>query len=439
MTTANPRAFAVWFKDFGRWSVSSFFTVGWRWPRHVIRPLAAAIQRRFDPVDRAKVTFADLRLVTLHFDGEMESRDVEDKRDFKGKLFYAEPGDVVYSKIDVRNGAIGVVPASLHTVAVSAEYPVYRVLPDVAVAEYVKLVFRTAGFRQQINTMTSGTSGRKRVQPSEVEQIEVPFPALHVQRAIVRRWRDAQDEIDAAKEVLEKTIAALNERIFSLYRAQSTPDVIHSRCFVLHFKDLEQWDTKSTRAAAYRLACPSFRPMREFIEDATESVRPFAEPEKDWPIYGVSKKEGVFFAGMKKGREFNAPCKRIRKDWFVHNPTRSAVGSLGIVPDVPEDAITSPEYQVWRVKETGEERLLPGYVAALVQTPFFIDLVQFYRVGTVKQRMYVQNLRQVRLPCLDESEQRKYAEAREDAVRAIEEAKTHAEHASTEVEEMILR
>jgi len=28
-------------------------------------------------------------------------------------------------------------------------------------------------------------------------------------------------------------------------------------------------------------------------------------------------------------------------------PTRANVGSIGIVGDVPQDAITSPEYQVW--------------------------------------------------------------------------------------------
>ena len=29
--------------------------------------------------------------------------------------------------------------------------------------------------------------------------------------------------------------------------------------------------------------------------------------------------------------------------------TRPEQGSLGIVPDVPDDAITSPEYQVWKL------------------------------------------------------------------------------------------
>ena len=95
---------------------------------------------------------------------------------------------------------------------------------------------------------------------------------------------------------------------------------------------------------------PFIPPMGDFIEDATELIYPAVEPDKDWPVYGVNNKEGVFLNSHQKGSSFNASYKRIRKDWFFHNPTRCNVGSLGIVPDVPEDAITSPEYQVWRMK-----------------------------------------------------------------------------------------
>jgi len=201
-SSAPTKAFAVWSKELERWSVLSFYKVGWKWPAAVIRPLSAALERRFDSVDRAKVRFADLQLVTLHFDGEMEPRNLDGKSGFKGKLFYAQAGDVVYSKIDVRNGAIGVVPLAMPTIAVSAEYPVYRVRPDVALPEYVKLLFRTGAFRRQINSMISGASGRKRVQPSDLEEIEVPLPPLPVQRAIIRPWQEAQAELEAARRKL---------------------------------------------------------------------------------------------------------------------------------------------------------------------------------------------------------------------------------------------
>lgn len=152
----------------------------------------------------------------------------------------------------------------------------------------------------------------------------------------------------------------------------------------------------------------------------------------------MSNREGVFLNGYQKGDPFNAAYKRIRKNWFFHNPTRCNVGSLGIVPDVPQDAITSPEYQVWRVKEDTLAPFLPEFIAVLIRTPFFLDLVQFNRVGTVKQRMYTENLCQLRIPYLPEAEQREYAHAREKAIIDLTAAKDRLAQARKDVEAMIL-
>jgi type I restriction enzyme S subunit len=128
----------------------------------------------------------------------MEPRDRESQKDFKGRLFFAFAYDVVYSRIDVRNGAIGIVPPEMPRVAVSSEYPVYKASPDIALPSYIKLLFRTNYLRRAINSMISGASGRKRVQPEQIEAIKVPLPPLTIQRAIVKQWEEAQKEIAEA-------------------------------------------------------------------------------------------------------------------------------------------------------------------------------------------------------------------------------------------------
>src|SRR5437879_4366014 len=112
------------------------------------------------------------------------------------------------------------------------------------------------------------------------------------------------------------------------------------RCYVLQWSELLRWDLKSARAAAFRTAHPRFRPLGEFIEESTEIVHPSREPFHNWPVFGVNNRGGVSFSHMQLGNTFNSAYKRIRKDWFFHNPTRANVGSLGRVPEVPPDAIT---------------------------------------------------------------------------------------------------
>ena len=175
MTQAHPKAFAIWFKDLELWNPRSYFEIDWKWPVEVIRPLSTALERRQEVIDKRKHTFIDAPPITLRFDGSVETREIGSKTSFKGNLFAARTGNVVYSKIDVRNGAIGIVPESLPLVSVTAEFPVYEVKSEVATSEYIQILLKTDLFRERTNSLVSGASGRKRVQPEQLESIKVPF------------------------------------------------------------------------------------------------------------------------------------------------------------------------------------------------------------------------------------------------------------------------
>ena len=249
MTTASApprRAFAVWWKDLERWSVGAFRAPSWKWPRDQIKPLSFALQRRSEPVDKKTFELRPEHIVTLRFTGGIEPRDLHGKTNFKGSLFFARAGDIVYSKIDVRNGAIGIVPEAMPVVAVTSEFPVYRIRPDAALSEYVQLVFQTANFRSIINRMVSGASGRKRVQPDDLERVEIPLPPLAEQAAIVARWREAQTQIAAARARVEKIEADIQRRFLAdlglkLPQLQQQP-----KAFAVWWKDLFAFSPRAT-------------------------------------------------------------------------------------------------------------------------------------------------------------------------------------------------
>ena len=197
---------------------------------------------------------------------------------------------------------------------------------------------------------------------------------------------------------------------------------------------LSNGDVKAGRAAAFISANPDFVRLGDYTEESTETVRPWDEPEKEWLIYGVNNKEGVFLGSRQEGKGFNAPYKKIREDWFFHNPTRANVGSLGIVPDVPDNAVTSPEYQVWRLKSG----FLPDFMALLLRTDYFLALVAFNRVGGVKQRMYYANLAEIRLPEIPDTVQQDFAQRRREILRNIGATNETLVERKTEIKKMIL-
>ncbi len=371
-------------------------------------------------------------LLTIRFDGSIEPREPVRIKGIKGRLFRAYPGDVVFSKIDVRNGAIGLAPDDIDCMCVTSEFPVYSVDFQKTDPGYVKLLFRTVAFKKLLNSMISGASGRKRIQPTQLEEVKVPIPPLPIQQEIVAHWDAAQRERAAAVTAL----SALVSELYSWLAKQTTGfgQLTRSKVFLANYENIQQWDVKAGRAAAFITANPDFIRLGDYTEECTETVRPWDEPEKEWPIYGVNNKEGVFLSSRQVGKDFNAPYKKIEKDWFFHNPTRANVGSLGIVPEVPTDAITSPEYQVWRLK--GSFR--PDFMALMLRTDYFLALVDINRVGGVKQRMYYTNLAEIRLPEIPTEVQKNFADRRQEILANITAANEKLAKRKKNIEKMIL-
>ena len=375
---------------------------------------------------------AVITMLTIRFDGSIEPRASCRLKEIKGQLFRAYPGDVVFSKIDVRNGAIGLAPDGIAPICVTSEFPVYSVDAKKVEPAFVKLLFRTSAYKQILNSMISGTSGRKRIQPSQLERVRVPIPPMGIQREIVAHWHAAEQRKELADAAFSDLVADLNRVL--LERTRAFESITSARRFVARFENTHKWDLKGGRAAAFIAANKDFVRLGDCIEECKETVKAWEKPDTRWPIYGVNNREGVFLSSIQKGRNFNAPYKRIEKDWFFHNPTRANVGSLGIVGEVSDEAVTSPEYQVWRL--TGV--FLPEFMALVLRTTYFLSLVEINRVGGVKQRMYYSNLAEIRLPKISLSDQREFAHQGSNLLRDIKSAKKFLLDRSAAVEEMIV-
>lgn len=327
----RPKAFIILFKDLHVWSVGSFFNLNWQWPAEYIKPLSAALRRKVDEMKKEEYLSGELKLVTLHFDGAMVPRATNGKNDFKGKLYLAATGDVVYSKIDVRNGAIGIVPEDMARVAVSSEFPVYEVNSEAALPQYIKLLFRTQYFRQAINSMISGTSGRKRVQPSQLEDIEVPLLPLPIQQLIVKRWQNSQEEVRTAIE----RVQFLNERIdkdflFDL-GLKIDSSISNKKAFSVWWNQLSRWDVMFAQNIGRDFHSTKYETVRisdviNPLKDTVRRTNPYTTPKEKVNYIGLANVEAltgrlVNFSPM-LGEEIESSCVVFDKEHVLYGKLR---------------------------------------------------------------------------------------------------------------------
>lgn len=173
--------FVARFKDMeqwtGKWGESSELA-----SRYPLLPLSKVLIARREPVE-IDGALGDWQAITIKFSGEVLPRNRTDA--FKGAMFAAYPGDIVFSKIDARNGAVGLIPDSIPQAVVTSEYPVFTPKADKVRAAYLSRLLRAEHFRNALQRKASGTSGRKRITPKGFLSLVIPVPPLAEQDVLV--------------------------------------------------------------------------------------------------------------------------------------------------------------------------------------------------------------------------------------------------------------
>ncbi len=398
---AHSKRFLVNFSDIDFWDVNSSYLKLTNYCEWTTYPLSQLVKIRMEEATKEEIsTHSILLLDRISFD---EGKVFAGKRlQTQMKQFKGYKGDIVVSKINAKKGAVGVVKGDFH---IGSTIHFRTLIPncDLIDTRFLWLALRSSYCRNQFRIATGG-QGKGEISEKLLLQIEIPFPKRKIQQKIVAYWEKVQQAAETCKSAKLQLIVKLNQLLIS--RTDKYKLLRNSKLFSVHFSKASQWDLKAGRAAVFKEANPSFIRLGDYTVECAKMVKPWEFTNKVWPIYGVNNKSGVFLSAEQKTSDFNTAYKRIEKNWFFHNPTRANVGSLGIVPEVSEDALTSPEYQVWRLIDGFE----PEFMDLMLHTEYFLTLVSFNRVGGVKQRMYYTNLAEIRLPLIENKIQQEFIE-----------------------------
>ena len=198
----------------------------------------------------SKEEFEAYTPITIHFDGTVERR--HRATPFKGPMYAAQSGDVVFSKIDVRNGALAMVPATLAPAVVTSEYPVHVADLRQIDPRYLSLILRSPNFLRLLRDKASGTSGRKRVTADVFSRIEIPLPDLQQQRALLNDFHAKLEETSTAENRAAE-IERHAERVFeAALGLDPPPDLPHRPIQVGWFSQIEKWSHEGIQRRALK-------------------------------------------------------------------------------------------------------------------------------------------------------------------------------------------
>lgn len=349
------------------------------------------LTERKEPV-RVTGGLGDWQPITTKFSGEVLPRDRAEA--FKGAMFAAYPGDVVFSKIDARNGAVGLIPATMPKVVLTPEYPV--MVPDLMKLRpaYLHYLLRAEHFRHDLQRQASGTSGRKRVTPEAFLGLSVPLPTLDEQDALVTAYEAALTQA-SDKEAAAARIALAGQRAFEEALGVATPPALPNRpAFIARFKDVERWSHEGVlRAIAQPEHAKAKWPLMllgDLIDDLENGWSPQcldhpASPER----WGVLKVGAVSFGYFNQQENKELPAKLMPRPRYEvkagdviisrANVTRY-VGACGYVEATRPKLMLCDK--LFRVVFKPDGRLDGQFLTAVMKLPTVREQIETRLTGT---------------------------------------------------------
>lgn len=106
------------------------------------------------------------------------------------RRYTVRTGQFILSRIDARNGALGLVPKELEGAVVSNDFPVFDTNKRRLLPEFLNWLSKTSGFVDLCRAASEGTTNRVRLKEERFLQMEIPLPPLPEQQRIVE-WIDA--------------------------------------------------------------------------------------------------------------------------------------------------------------------------------------------------------------------------------------------------------
>lgn len=123
------------------------------------------------------------------------------------KRFVAREGQFIASRIDARNGAMGIVPAHLEGAVVTNDFPLFNIDDGRLLPAYFRWLSGTQGFVELCLLASEGTTNRVRLKEDRFLALEIPLPPLAEQHRIVARIEELAAQIHEARALRQQAAA----------------------------------------------------------------------------------------------------------------------------------------------------------------------------------------------------------------------------------------
>lgn len=161
------------------------------------------------------------------------------------KQFRVSAGQFILSKIDARNGAMGIIPEKLDGAIVTQDFLAYDIDTTKINPQYLVLVSTTKQFIDFCQSCSSGTTNRQRVDEDKFLNIQIPLPSLAEQNKLVEEYHKRIDLIKCNNDKISSIRFGIDKYLLKNLGCDSADKSDRTNNKILtffSFCDISRWD-----------------------------------------------------------------------------------------------------------------------------------------------------------------------------------------------------
>lgn len=326
------------------------------------------------------------------------------------KQFLVSEGQFILSKIDARNGAMGIIPAKLDGAVVTQDFLPYDIDTTKVNPQYFVLVCTTKQFIAFCKSCSSGTTNRQRVDEAQFLNIKVPVPSLDEQNKLVEEY-NKQLAIAADAELLAiKKHRNINSLLFAELGVKISKDNVLNGLSTVAFSALDRWDIAYLQnTAKYTAKYKSLRfencidHFMKGFDGKSLRMETYKTPTRYFHYIGmehIEKATGQLIdAPIVKGSQIKSQTVTIPNGYFIYGKLRPYLNKYWYNNTNWDNIVCSSELFVFRIKDSINTRFFEVVLGSDIIQEQIADLTSGARMPRITEEVFM-NI-QIPIPPLD--------------------------------------
>ena len=155
--------------------------------------------------------------VSLYGKGVRERVIKDDKYPVPFVGYRVSEGQFIYSRIDARNGAYGIIEPELNGFVVSKDFPVYDINTGRVLPQYLLLSVMGEGFLRQVKNSSFGATNRMRIKEEVLEDYSILLPPIEEQVKIAKLIGTVQSILELLQTQLRTLDSLIKARFVEMF------------------------------------------------------------------------------------------------------------------------------------------------------------------------------------------------------------------------------